>query len=359
MLESEPPFRLTEVLRMAREMQASDVHLSTGTPLTLRVDGSLEMRSDHLVTGFQVDEIVAHCFHKKARRQLLTTGDATVAYSDSACGTVRVHAYMVRGTQTLAVRMLATEIPALEDLRLPASAAEFVQQKQGLILITGPTGSGKSTLSAAMIDRINRTQAKHIITIEDPVEYQHNSGRCLVSQREIGKDAATFSSALVGALRSDPDVIFVGEMRDRVTMHGALGAAETGHLVLCTMHTGSASESVDRIIGSFEGAAQAEVRSQLAEALVGIVCLRLVGRARGFGRVLAAEVLLASDAVRSAIRESKVHHLRNIIATSRSSGMQTIEAHLGDLLSRGEITCEAARQASDRPDEIVFPARMA
>jgi len=355
MLESERPFRLREVLHMAREMRASDVHLSAGTALTLRVDGSLEMRSDHLVTGLQIDDIVAHCFHKKVRRQLVTTGDATVAYSDSDCGPVRVHAYMVRGTQALAVRMLATEIPALEDLRLPAFVAEFTRQKQGLILITGPTGSGKSTLLAAMIEQINRTQAKHIITIEDPVEYQHNSDRCLVSQREIGKDAASFSSALLGALRSDPDVILVGEMRDRATMHGALGAAETGHLVLCTMHTGSASESVDRIIGTFEGAAQAEVRSQLAEALVGIVCLRLVRRARGLGRVLVAEVLFASDAVRSAIRESKVHHLRNIVATSRSSGMQTMEAHLGDLLSRGEITCEAAREATDRPDEVRFP----
>ena len=341
------PIRLREALRIARIAQASDVHLSAGLPLTLRVDGSLEPQAGTALSSAEIDEIVEQCFEEAARRHLQRAGDATTAFDDGT-GAVRIHAFRTSRKVALAVRVLALEVPALESLNLPPAIAELAQRKHGLIILSGPTGSGKSTALAAIVDRINRTAAKHIITIEEPIEYRHVSRKSVISQREVGVDAESFASALIGALRSDPDIILLGEMRDRLTMGAALTAAETGHLVLATMHTGSAAESVDRIVGSFEGAAQDEVRTQLAGALVAVVCLRLVRRNGRTGRRVAAEILVASDAVRSAIRESKAHHLRNIIATSRSNGMQTLEAHLNDLIFRGEISYEAACEATDR-----------
>jgi len=310
------------------------------------------MQRDCAVTDAEIAEIVTQCLGERARLQLLGTGDATVTYDDPECGIVRIHAYSTRGRTAIALRMLAEEIPPLESLRLPPSAVRLTDRNHGLIAITGPTGSGKSTVLASMIDQINRTRSRHIITIEDPIEYRHKADQCHVSQREIGSDAPTFSDALRGALRSDPDIILVGEMRDHATMRAVLAAAETGHLVLCTMHTGTAPESVDRIIGSFEGAAQAEVRTQLAQTLIGVVCLRLVRRAGRAGRVAAAEVLLGSDAVRAAIRESKAHQLRNIIATSGSCGMQTMEAHLSKLVLQGEIDRDEAFSVTDRREDL-------
>ncbi len=349
------PLLLRETLRIARDKRASDAHLSAGLPVTLRIDGSLEQIARAPVTAHEIGAIVAHCFAETALRCLEADGDSTVTHSDEQSCLTRIHAFKAGANYALAFRLLAVEIPSLESLRLPAGAAQLIQRNHGLIIVTGPTGSGKSTALAAMVDRLNRTVAKHIITIEDPIEYRHESMQCRISQREIGRDAPSFLAALLGALRSDPDVLLVGEMRDRETMHAALTAAETGHLVLCTMHTGSAAESVDRIVGSFDGAAQIEVRARLAESLAGVVSLRLVPRARGSGRLAAIETLVANDAVRVAIREAKTHHLRNIITTGRSCGMQTLEGHLGELLLRGDVTYATACLATDRPDELPVP----
>ncbi len=349
------PLLLRETLRIARDARASDVHLSPGLPVTLRIDGSLEQIDPKLVTSGEIGDIVAHCFPETAARRLEEEGDATVTHSDEQSRFTRIHAFKTEANYALAFRLLALEIPSLDSLRLPASATQLVERNHGLIIVSGPTGSGKSTALAAMVDRLNRTFSKHIITIEDPIEYRHESMKCRITQREIGRDTPSFLAALLGALRSDPDVLLVGEMRDRATMHAALTAAETGHLVLCTMHTGKAAESVDRIVGSFEGAAQIEVRTRLAESLAGVVSLRLVPRAQGSGRVAAVETLVANDAVRVAIREAKTHHLRNIIATGRSCGMQTLEAHLGELLLRGDVTYATACLATDRPDELPVP----
>jgi twitching motility protein PilT len=205
---------------------------------------------------------------------------------------------------------------------------------------------------AATVDRINRTQARHVMTIEDPIEYEHRSNRSIINQRELGRDVQACAQAVYGALRSDPDVILIGEMRDPQTMHAALTAAETGHLVLTTLHTGDAAQTVDRIVGSFEGDKQEQIRIQLAQTLVGVVCMRLLQRAGGRGRRCAAEVLVASDAVRNIIRDGKSHQLRNVISTSRQTGMQTLEAHLSDLLARREISLEHARLVTERPDEL-------
>ncbi len=349
------PLLLQETLRIARDARASDVHLLAGQPVILRIDGNLEQVNRPPVSSHEIADIVTRCFAETAVRRLEADGDATVTHSDEKLRFTRIHAYRVGGSYALACRLLAPEIPSLESLRLPTGAAQLIQRNHGLIIVSGPTGSGKSTVLAAMVDRLNRTLSKHIITIEDPIEYSHESIQCRISQREIGRDTPSFMAALIGALRSDPDVLLVGEMRDRETMHAALTAAQTGHLVLCTMHTGSAAESVDRIVGSFEGAAQIEVRTRLAESLAGVVSLRLLPRARGSGRLPAVETLVANDAVRVAIRDAKTHHLRNIIATGRSGGMQTLEAHLSELLLRGDVTYASACLATDRPDELRIP----
>jgi twitching motility protein PilT len=205
---------------------------------------------------------------------------------------------------------------------------------------------------AALVDRINRTQRRHIITIEDPIEYVHEPQRCAITQREIERHAHSFASAIYGALRSDPDVILVGVMREPATIQAALTAAETGHLVLTTLHTGDAAQTVDRIVGAFEGAMQEQARVQLAQTLAGAVSMRLVARAGGEGRCPAAEILIANDAVRGVIRDGKTHHLRNIISTNRQIGMQTLESHLSDLVARREITPDAARCVTQRPSEV-------
>jgi twitching motility protein PilT len=203
-----------------------------------------------------------------------------------------------------------------------------------------------------MVDRINRTQSKHIVTIEDPIEYRHRPERSIVTQRQVNRDVDSYAGAVYGALRSDPDVILVGEMRDSETMHAALTAAETGHLVLTTLHTGDAPQTIDRIVGAFNGNIQEQMRIQLAQTLVGVVCMRLVPRAYGQGRRAAVEVLVANDAVRTLIRDAKSHQLRNVISTNRQSGMQTLEMHLTDLVARREISLEAARAVANQPHEV-------
>lgn len=352
---NDPALRLREILRAARELRASDVHIFPGLPMSLRIDGSLERCEQLPFDSPEIEGVIDRCFAAGAKRRLEADGDATVTYSDTDSGFARIHAFRTQERYALAIRLLSPEIPSLESLRLPPSATQLMQRTRGLVIVTGPTGSGKSTALAAMIDRINSTQSKHVMIIEDPIEYRHASKKSHISQREIGSDTPSFAAALLGCLRSDPDVLLVGEMRDRETMHAAVSAAETGHLVFCTMHTGSAPESVDRIVGSFDGQAQDEIRTQLAESLSGVLGLRLLPRARGPGRLAAVEVLIANDAVRAAVRDAKTHHLRNVIATSRHCGMQTLEADLGELLLRGDVTYRAACEATDRADELRIP----
>jgi twitching motility protein PilT len=251
----------------------------------------------------------------------------------------------------LAFRFLATAPPSLESLGLPPIVASFAHHPNGLVLFTGPTGSGKTTALAALIDRMNRTAERVIVTVEDPVEYVHVPVRSLVAHCEIGTDVAGAAEALRGFLRADPDVILVGEMRDGPTMEAALTAAETGHLVLATLHTNDAAQTIDRIVDAFPSHAHARVRTQLASTLVAVVSVRLVPALAG-GRVAAAEVLAGTDAVRAMIRDGKTHHVRNAIATGRASGMQTLEAHLSDLVVRGAVALADARAAANRPDEV-------
>lgn len=348
--------RLSEILRVARLRDASDVHLAPGLPPALRVDGVLESTGAPATSAEEIAALAGALFDEKARMQIEAGGDGGAAYRDCEHGSVRVHAYRTANGMSLAMRMLAPAVPALESLHLPAAVASLADLSHGLVVFTGPTGSGKSTALAALLDRINRTHAKHIVTIEDPVEYVHVSAKCIVSQREVGRDSPSFAEAVHGALRSDPDVILLGEMRDAVTMHAAVTAAETGHLIFTTLHTADAAQAVDRIIGVFSGNMQEQVRIQLAQTLAAVVCLRLVPRSSGPGRCAAAEVLLGTDAARALIRDGKTHQLRTLMETSRAVGMQTLESHLGDLASRGEIAGDAARAACVRESELRMAA---
>lgn len=359
MTQLAPSMRFREVLHAARLRQATDVHLAVDARPVFRVDGELDLGDGSSFTGGDIEEILSQCLDAHAKSRLENTGDVTVSYEDVEIGAFRIHAYSRCGARALAIRVLAKTIPALETLFLPPAVSAFAERQHGLVIFAGPTGSGKSTALASVVDRVNRLQAKHIITIEDPVEYRHVSQRSIISQRQIGTDVSTFAGAIKGALRSDPDVILVGEMRDRATMSGALIAAETGHLVFATLHTGNAPETIDRVVGSFRGEAQIQIRIQLAQVLVGVVCLRLLPRANGTGRTCAAEILIVNDAVRSVIRDAKSHQIRNIIATGRLAGMQTLEAHLSELASNGEITYESASRATDRPSDIHAPVSLA
>ncbi len=344
--------RLAEVLHQARVQNASDLHMHAGFPPIMRVDGRLEAQSGLALSGDELTLLSAAILPESGRAQLEATGDVSVTHRDEEIGCVRVHAYRTSSGIALAMRLLARSVPSLEELHLPEIVSLFAERPTGLLIVAGPTGSGKSTALAAVVGRINRTAAKHIITIEDPIEYAHRADRCTISQRQVGSDVPTFSQAVYGALRCDPDVILVGEMREAATMHAALTAAETGHLVLATLHTGDAPQTVDRIVGAFSGEMQDQVRVQLAQTLIGVVCMRLVPRACGRGRRCAAEVLVANDAVRNVIRDGKTHQLRNVIATSRQSGMQTLESHLNELVGRREITLESAKNQTDRHSDL-------
>jgi twitching motility protein PilT len=337
------PVRFFEALHVARLRKASDLHLRAGRMPVLRIDGQLEPYETTLVENGEIARLTDALLPDRARGELERCGDASATYRSEELGRIRVHAYRTAGDTALAIRMLESAPPRIESLELPHAVDACALRPHGLVVFAGPTGSGKSTALAALVDRINRTQARHIITIEDPVEYEHEACRSIVDHRELGHDVGSYAQAVYGALRSDPDVIVIGEMRDTATMHAALTAAETGHLVLTTLHTGNAPQTVDRILGQFAGEMQEQIRLQLAQTLAAVVCLRLVRRAHGTGRRCAAEVLTATDAVRNLIREGKTHQLRSLMETSRSAGMQTLQAHLAELVSAGEISEEEAR----------------
>jgi twitching motility protein PilT len=345
--------RLEETLRYARARNASDIHLVPGMTPVIRIDGALNHHQATVaLCRAELEALTNALLDDRARDVLAQKGDVSVSYRHGDLGAFRIHAFQTEPGISIAIRLLSKEIPTLEKLDLPTAIADFSRRPHGLVLFTGPAGSGKSTALAALVDGINRRDCVHVITLEDPLEHRHECDRALISHREIGRDAPTFASALHGALRSDPDVILIGELRDAETMQAALTAAETGHLVLATVHTSTAPQTIDRIVGSFAGSLQDQVRIQLAQTLIGIVCLRLVRRSGRSGRRAAAEIMIANDAVRAAIRDGKTHHLRNVMLTSRPCGMQTLEQHLRDLILRGEITEEDARDASERPAEV-------
>lgn len=343
----------TQLVTHMVETGASDLHLTVGAPPMVRRHGRLRPVPDQEKLGpAECRELVYGLLNTDQRRRLETERQVDFAYPVPALARFRVNAFQQRGSIGAALRMIPARIQELEELGMPPVLRQFTRLPRGFVLVTGPTGSGKSTTLAAMLDVINREREEHILTIEDPIEFLHRHQRCIVNQRELGQDAATFELALKAALRQDPDVILVGEMRDIETMSTALTAAETGHLVFATLHTQDAAQTIDRIIDAFPAAQQAQIRTQLSVALQGVVSQQLLPTADGTGRVCASEVLVPTPAVRNLIREAKTYQIPSAMQTSRASGMQTMDASLAKLVLDGSITRTLAERRSSTPAEM-------
>jgi twitching motility protein PilT len=346
-------FDFADVLTQMAEERASDVHLSPGFPPAMRVRGRIIPIDGYGPLSSQATrDTVYSLLNDDQRKRFESRKQLDLAYAVPGVARFRVNCFFQRGAISAAFRRIPHEIPQLQELGLPAILEDFTRKPRGFVLVTGPTGSGKSTSLAAMMDIINREREEHILTIEDPIEFLHSHKKCIVNQREIGADAEDFSLALKSALREDPDVILVGEMRDLETISTALTAAETGHLVFATLHTQSTAQTVDRIIDIFPANQQAQVRMQLSIALQGIVTQQLLPTADGAGRVVACEVLVPTPAVRNLIREGKTHQIYSAIQTSGALGMQTMDAHLTQLVRMNRITRKLAEQRASVPEEL-------
>ncbi len=344
---------IDELLTVMVERSASDLHLTVGSPAVIRVNGRLERLADHdTLQPEEIRTLVYRILSTEQQKTLETRRQIDFSHSIPGLARFRVNTYFQRGALGAAFRLIPDTIKTLEQLGLPARLTELAEKPRGLVLVTGPTGSGKSTTLAALLDHINRSRHEHILTIEDPIEFLHTHGSCIVNQREIGQDATTFAEGLRAALRQDPDVILVGEMRDLETVSTALTAAETGHLVFATLHTQSAPTTIDRVIDVFPAEQQGQVRVQLASTLQGVVTQTLVPTADGHGRRAALEILIPDDAVRNLIRQAKVEQIYSVMQTSTSRGMQTMEQSLADLVRNNVITPEAAFARSSRPDQL-------
>jgi twitching motility protein PilT len=342
-----------ELLLEVIERNASDLHLTAGAHPTVRVRGRLQALENYpILTSEQTREIVYSILSNDQRQRLETDWQIDFAYAIPGRARFRVNAYYQRAAIGAAFRLIPFAIKTVEELGLPVIMHELAKKPRGFVLVTGPTGSGKSTSLAAVVDEINSTREEHIMTIEDPIEFLHGHKKCIVNQREIGSDAQSFGAGLKAALRQDPDVILVGEMRDLETIHTALTAAETGHLVFATLHTQDAPQTIDRIIDVFPAEQQQQVRVQLSVALQGIITQQLLPTADGAGRVAACEVLLATPAIRNLIREGKTHQILSSLQTGSNLGMQTMDAALATLVRQGKITHKLAESRSSTPDEL-------
>src|ERR671925_1842201 len=345
---------IDELLEQMVARGASDLHVSAGAPPTLRVRGEMERLEEYgRLMPNDTQQLLYRVLSSEQQKRLEIDRQLDLSHAVPGLARFRVNVYFQRESLGAAFRLIPEQLKTLEELNLPATLHEFATQPRGLVLVTGPTGSGKSTTLAALIDEINRTRAEHILTIEDPIEFVHRHKRSLVNQREIGPDAHTFAAALRAALRQDPDVILLGEMRDLETIATALTAAETGHLVLATLHTQSAPSTIDRVIDVFHPAQQEQVRMQLANTLQGIVTQTLLPTASGDGRVACLEILLPDDAVRNLIRQGKVEQIYSVMQTSTQRGMQTLEHGLTELIRKHVVTVEAALAVSSRRPELL------
>lgn len=337
------------ILKNAANVKASDIHITTGLEPTLRIHGKLNKLGNTPIRSEDVNSFVRHVLKNKDIETLEAKGEVDLSYSIPNLARFRVNVFRQKGNYAMVFRVIASKVPTMEELQLPTQILTHLAKKQrGLVLITGPTGSGKSTTLATMIDYINSTTGRHIITIEDPIEYLHGHKLSIVNQREIGSDTHSFASALRAALREDPDVILVGEMRDPETISIALTAAETGHLVLSTLHTVGAAKTMDRIIDSFPTAQQQQIKSQLATVIEGIVSQQLIPRVDGRGAIAALEIMTATTAIRNLIREEKTYQIQSVIQTSAKEGMKTMDSELLTYYQKGIIDAKnLARYAID------------
>ena len=342
---------IEQALDRLLEVGGSDLLISCGSPPRLRRDGRLEALDGVLLTPAAVEPMVRGLLDENQWHELQTRRNVDFAFTWRERVRIRGNAYFQRGALAAAFRMLPLRIPTFEELGVPESVYKLIDRHQGLILVTGPTGSGKSTTLAAMIDYVNRNRPCHIVTVEDPIEYVHQHQAALVDQRQVGIDTPSFVEALRAVFREDPDVVLIGEMRDLETMASALSIAETGHLVLATVHTNDASQAVDRILDAFPMGQVQQARVQLAACLAGVIYQQLLP-AVGGGRVAAFEILIATSAVRSLVKEGKTNQLRNVMQTSLREGSQTLERSLSELLHSGVVTERDARSRSLYPQEI-------
>lgn len=341
---------ITEIMRVAHEAGASDVHITVGVPPKMRVNGNLLTMNYPKLLPADTLEIVLEVMSEVQRERFEERGEYDMSFSIPELGRYRVNAYKQRGTCAMALRLVSTQVPSPEVLGVPDSVINLYERKRGLILVTGPTGSGKSTTLAAIIDKINNNRDAHVITLEDPIEYLHQHKMSMVNQREIGLDSQSYANALRAALREDPDVILVGEMRDFETISVAITAAETGHLVLSTLHTIGAASTVDRVIDVFPPHQQQQIRVQFANVLEAVISQQLIPTMDGRGRVAAFEVMHANHAVRNLIREGKSHQLVSVMQTNRKMGMITMDESITQLFFEGKIDREMAIQFAVDPD---------
>lgn len=342
---------IQDYLEIVVKKEASDLHLVVGSPPVIRIDGQLLPIASAVLTSDDTEGLVFELLSPEQKEMLSVNKEIDFSFALGEVARFRVNAYFQKGYLSAALRLIPSYIKTIEELNLPRICHNFANLRQGFILVTGPTGHGKSTTIASIINEINQMRPVHILTIEDPIEYVYPKGKALVSQREMHLDTHSWEVALRSALREDPDVVLVGEMRDFETIASAITVAETGHLVFATLHTNSASQSIDRIIDVFPETQQAQVRLQLAATMAGIISMRLVPSIGG-GRLPVSEILLSSPAVQTAIREGKTHQIDNIIQTSGSSGMILMDASLAYLVKAGRLSLEVARAYSLRPEEL-------
>ncbi len=348
------PMRYTmdELLRITVERGASDLHLTVGLPPVLRINGSLVATEYSRLSPEEAKRLVYSILNDKQKEKFEKTWELDCSHGVRGFGRFRVNVYRQRGVVGACLRAITNTVASRTELNLPRIVEDMVNRPHGLILVTGATGAGKSTTLACMLDIINQTQSYHIITIEDPIEYIHPHKKSMINQREVGHDTLTWSNALKGTLREDPDVILVGEMRDQETIAGTLTAAETGHLVFSTLHTCDASQTIERVVDVFPPHGQQQIRVQLSSVLEGVVSQQLVPHAAGVGRVPAVEILIATPAIRNLIREGKTHQIYNAIQTGSKLGMQTMEQSLFELVQSKMVTADEALAHTMHPDDF-------
>lgn len=350
------PVNLRALLDEMIQRGASDLHITAGERPKLRVDGKLVNANalrDYVLTGRDTLQIAYSVLTEAQKKRFELEDELDFSFGIANLARFRGNVFKQRGVVSMTVRQIPFVIRSFEELGLPPVIQKLTEKPRGLILVTGPTGSGKSTTLATMVDHINRTQQGHILTVEDPIEFIHRHQGCIVNQREVGGDTKSFSAALKYALRQDPDVVLIGEMRDLETIHAALTIAETGHLALATLHTNSAAETINRIIDVFPSNQQAQVRAQLAFVLEAVITQTLVPRAQGRGRVCATEIMICTPAIRACIRDDKVHQIYSIMQAGKKFGMQTLNDSLYQHYVQGAITLEEALQHSSDPNELL------
>ena len=347
-----PDPMLESLLKATVDSGASDLHLTVGRPATVRRDGVLiSFENVPVLASDEIDRMVYSLLDERKVEELERDRQVDFSFGLAGIGRFRANAFRQRGNLALALRVVPFRVRTLEELGAPAACTSLLNKPYGIVLVVGPTGSGKSTTLAAMIDRINDTKPVHILTIEDPVEYMHHHKMAMVNQREVGTDVESFTDGLRSALREDPDVVLLGEMRDLDSIQIALSLAETGHLVFATLHTNDAAQALDRIIDVFPGESRDQIQIMLAGALQGVISQRLLPGVAG-GRVAAYEVMIANEAIRNLVREGKSRQMRNMIATGAGDGMQTVEMDLARLVAAGLITMETAMEASAYPKDV-------